>query len=209
MQAPQRSEHRIVTGVFGGSFDPVHRGHLAVAEGALRHPGIDEVWLMVSPENPLKRGRLRAPESDRLEMARLAVANISDPFVRNGIKVSDFEFHLPRPSYTVETLRALSKAYPDRAFRWIVGGDNLEGLDSWRSPDEILRDFGLIVYPRPDSRLPEILPEGVEVLEGVAPFNESSTSIREALKSGAEAVTLPLPKGVAEYLSLHPRLYRW
>ncbi len=193
-------------GIFGGSFDPLHNGHLKVAQAALSECALDEVWLMVSPENPLKAGRLHAPEADRLAMARLAVAEES---LKSGgrIKVSDFEFSLPRPSYTVNTLRALKASHPEDEFIWIAGGDSLESLAKWREPDVIVRDFGLIIYPRPGSALPEEIPAGVAVLEDIQMIDVSSTRIREILRRGETLKDLELPAEVAEYISVHPELY--
>lgn len=193
-------------GIFGGSFDPIHNGHLSVARAALEECGLDEVRLMVSPENPLKKGRLHAPERDRLAMARLAVEGL-DEDLQERIKVSDFEFTLPRPSYTVNTLLALKKAFPDDHFVWIAGGDNLASLDRWRSPDIILKDFGLIIYPRPDSVLPEDMPEGVKVLGNAELMDMSSTDIRGALGEDGVIENLPVPQSVKEYIKLHPALY--
>lgn len=192
-----------VVGILGGSFDPVHKGHLAVAEAVLRQGLADEVWLMVSPENPLKKGKLKASESNRLNMTRMAVESIQDSEVRSRIRVSDFEFRMPRPSFTIHTLRKLSEEYPDRHFKWIVGGDNLAGLSKWYAPEEILQTYGLIVYPRPDSELPAETPEGVEILRGVAPYPDSSTSVREKIQSGYDPRSLSLPGSVGEYIKLH------
>ncbi|MDE5586230.1 MAG: nicotinate-nicotinamide nucleotide adenylyltransferase, partial [Muribaculaceae bacterium] len=105
-------------GVFGGSFDPIHNGHIRLAQYVLDHTDLDEVWLMVSPLNPLKPQGYVASDAERLEMARLAVAG------HPGIKVSDFEFSLPIPSYTYNTLSRLRGAHPDIDFRMIIGGDN-------------------------------------------------------------------------------------
>ncbi|MDE6291491.1 MAG: nicotinate-nicotinamide nucleotide adenylyltransferase, partial [Muribaculaceae bacterium] len=105
-------------GIFGGSFDPIHMGHISLARYVLDHTELDEVWLMVSPLNPLKPQGYVATDEERLTMARLAVDDIA------GIKVSDFEFSLPIPSYTYNTLSKLKEAYPDIDFRLIIGGDN-------------------------------------------------------------------------------------
>lgn len=134
-------------GIFGGSFDPIHNGHIHLAQYVLDHTDLDEVWLMVSPLNPLKPQGYVASNEQRLEMARLAVEGIP------GIKVSDFEFSLPTPSYTYNTLRRLKEAYPDIDFRLIIGGDNWANFDHWRNPQEILDEFGLIVYPRPGEEI--------------------------------------------------------
>ena len=211
MQEIQLIREMRTIGIFGGSFDPIHDGHLAVARGALRECGLDEVWLMVSPENPLKRGALHAPESARLEMVRLAVDSLADD-EKERIKVSDFEFSLPRPSYTVDTLKRLSQIYPDVRFVWIGGGDNLANLRRWKSPEVILKDFGLIVYPRPDSAIPDPLPQGVSLLKGVEEFPYSSTQVRRMIaqvRKNALALTmnLPVPAAVIRYIGSHPDLY--
>ena len=130
-------------GIFGGSFDPIHNGHIRLAQYVLDHTDLDEVWLMVSPLNPLKPQGYVATDEQRLDMARLAVEGIP------GIKVSDFEFSLPIPSYTYNTLCRLKEAYPDNDFRLIIGGDNWTDFTKWKNPDKILHEFGLIVYPRP------------------------------------------------------------
>ncbi|MDE6631620.1 MAG: nicotinate (nicotinamide) nucleotide adenylyltransferase, partial [Muribaculaceae bacterium] len=131
-------------GIFGGSFDPIHEGHVNLAKYVLDHTDLDEVWLMVSPLNPLKPQGYVATNEQRLEMARLAVEGIP------GIRVSDFEFHLPIPSYTYKTLTELKKSYPDHDFRLIIGGDNWADFYRWRNPKEIVSDFGVIIYPRPN-----------------------------------------------------------
>lgn len=138
---------KMKVGIFGGSFDPIHNGHIRLAQYVLAHTDLDEVWLMVSPLNPLKPQGYVSTDEQRLEMARLAVSDIP------GIKVSDFEFSLPIPSYTYNTLAKLKEAYPDIDFRLIIGGDNWAHFDRWRNPQEILDEFGLIVYPRPGEAL--------------------------------------------------------
>lgn len=134
-------------GIFGGSFDPIHEGHVNLAKYVLEHTDLDEVWLMVSPLNPLKPQGYVATNEQRLKMARLAVEGIP------GIRVSDFEFHLPIPSYTYNTLTELKKSYPNIDFRLIIGGDNWANFDHWRNPEEIISEFGVIVYPRPGESL--------------------------------------------------------
>ncbi|MDE5793141.1 MAG: nicotinate (nicotinamide) nucleotide adenylyltransferase, partial [Muribaculaceae bacterium] len=134
-------------GIFGGSFDPIHEGHVNLAKYILDHTDLDEVWLMVSPRNPLKDHGPIATDRQRLEMARLAVKDIP------GLQVSDFEFHLPIPSYTYKTLTELKKSYPEHDFRLIIGGDNWADFNRWRNPEEIISDFGVIIYPRPNETL--------------------------------------------------------
>ena len=171
-------------GIFGGSFDPIHYGHINLAKYALEHTDLDEVWLMVSPLNPLKPQGYVATDGQRLEMARLAVADTP------GIKVSDFEFSLPIPSYTYNTLRKLKEAYPDIDFRLIIGGDNWAHFDRWRNPQEILDEFGVIVYPRPGedlSLLSSVLslkPSScITILKDAPQMPVSSTQLRTLLNS--------------------------
>lgn len=163
-------------GIFGGSFDPIHMGHVNLAKYILSHTDLDEVWLMVSPRNPLKEHGSIATDEQRLEMARLAVEDIP------GIKVSDFEFSLPIPSYTYFTLTKLREAYPEIDFRLIIGGDNWADFDRWRNPEEILSEFCVIVYPRPGEEIPTKANSSlVEILNGAPQMPISSTQIRTLL----------------------------
>jgi nicotinate-nucleotide adenylyltransferase len=127
--------------IYSGSFNPIHNGHIAVAEAALDN-GFDEVWLVVSPKNPHKNEEDLWPFNDRLKMAELAIAN------RSGLKVSDCENKLPRPSYTINTLNFLKKTYPENEFKLLIGGDNLLKFQSWKDHQHIVDEFGLMVYPR-------------------------------------------------------------
>ena len=173
----------MTVGIFGGSFDPIHEGHVNLAKYVLDHSDLDEVWLMVSPLNPLKQQGYVATNEQRLEMARLAVEGLP------GIRVSDFEFHLPIPSYTYKTLTELKQAYPDIDFRLIIGGDNWANFEKWKNPDEILSEFGIIVYPRPGESLMSVSENGkrktenVIILDAAPQMPISSTEIRHLLQS--------------------------
>ena len=129
-------------GIYGGSFNPVHFGHVGLAKWVIEHTDLDEVWLLVSPNNPLKPANLLAPEGERLAAVREAVKDIPH------VKASVFEFSLPRPSYTANTLRELQKAYPDTEFTLIIGEDNIAIFDRWREYEFILANFRIFVYPR-------------------------------------------------------------
>ncbi|MDE6009893.1 MAG: nicotinate (nicotinamide) nucleotide adenylyltransferase [Muribaculaceae bacterium] len=196
-------------GIFGGTFDPPHLGHLAVAQAALQSGEVDEVWLMVSPENPFKSGRRISPEADRLAMARIAVESLPED-VRSGLHVSDFETRLPTPTYTITTLHALREAYPGCSFRIIIGGDNLTAFSRWRAHEEILRDYGVIVYPRPgdDPRDTGEIPPECVVLSDVPLFPYSSTEVRSLLSDtdGQGRGSGMVPEGVVRYIIKH-RLY--
>lgn len=189
-------------GVFGGTFDPPHAGHMAVAEAALRQCGLDEVWLMVSPENPFKSGRRMTPEAARLDMARLAVASLPAES-RARIKVSDFEVGLPRPTYTINTLHGLDRQYPGCRFSIIIGGDNLSSFGKWRDSEEIASRYGIIAYPRPGEELPAEtqMPPGCVILKDVLPMDVSSTRIREVLKSaGCPDADIAVAPDVVRYI---------
>ncbi len=165
----------MTAGIFGGSFDPIHVGHVALARYALEHTGLDEVWLMVSPRNPLKPTATVATNEQRLTMARLATEGIP------GIKVSDFEFSLPVPSYSWVTLTKLRETYPDISFQLIIGGDNWADFDRWKNSDLIRNKFGVIVYPRAGETIP-FPPPGVQILADAPLMPVSSTEIRTLLK---------------------------
>lgn len=132
-------------GIYGGSFNPVHFGHVGLAKWVIEHTDLDELWLLVSPLNPLKADsqELSAEsQEERLAAVREAIKDIP------GLKASDFEFSLPRPSYTANTLRALQKAYPEHEFTLVIGEDNLAIFTKWREYEYIMKHFRIMVYPR-------------------------------------------------------------
>ena len=180
----------IRTGIFGGSFNPIHNGHISLARQLREKVGLDEVWLMVSPQNPLKATADLLDDESRMEMARLAVTGLK------GIIASDYEMHLPKPSYTWNTLQALKQDYPDREFVLMIGGDNWQLFDKWYRADDIRKEFQIIVYPRRGS-------EGG--IDGLELIDISSTEIRERIKAG-KGIEQLVPKAVADYINLH-KLY--
>ena len=156
-------------GIFGGSFNPIHTGHVALAQAVLKQCELDEVWLMVSPLNPLKRNDSDLlDDSLRYQLARKALEGI------NGVKACDYEFHLPKPSYTWNTLQNLSKDYPDHRFCLLIGGDNWAHFERWRHWKDILRHYDVIVYPRDEFAGTIDLPL----------INVSSTEIRQKVRAG-------------------------
>lgn len=171
---------KIKTGIFGGSFNPIHIGHLALANYLCEYGGLDELWFMVSPHNPLKEQADLWDDHWRLELVRLAVADYP------RFRASDVEFHLPRPSYMIHTLDYLQQAYPDREFVLVVGADNWVLFPRWYRSDEILSRFRLMVYPRPGYPVDAAtLPATVELVQ--TPLLEiSSTFIRQALREGRD-----------------------
>ena len=161
-------------GIYGGSFNPVHFGHVGLAKWVIEHTDLDELWLLVSPNNPLKPAGILAPEQERLEAVREAIKNIP------GVIASDFEFALPRPSYTANTLRALQAAYPQHEFTLVIGEDNLAIFNQWREHDYILENFRIFVYPRnPNNPIIPNTKKGVLYLKDAPLFNISSTILRK------------------------------
>ena len=173
-------------GIFGGSFNPIHCGHVALAKEILRQTTLDEIWLMVSPQNPLKQQADLLDDNERLRLARKALEGVE------GIKACDFEFSLPRPSYTWHTLEALREAYPGHQFSLIIGGDNWEHFDRWYRADDIRAHYPLIVYPRRDADS-----HGLLGAEHVPLFDVSSTEIRQRVKNG-ESIDGLVPDAIAD-----------
>lgn len=165
-------------GLFGGTFNPVHNGHLALANYLCEYCGLDELWFMVTPCNPFKKNDSLLPDHARLEMVRAAVAGY------DRFRASDFEFALPKPSYTVDTLKALRERFPDDEFVLVIGADNFKAFDKWRNPDEIMANHRIIVYRRPGFDIDSLtVPDGVTVAD--TPVIEiSSTFIRQAVAEG-------------------------
>jgi nicotinate-nucleotide adenylyltransferase len=171
----------IRTGIFGGSFNPIHKAHIALAENILHTGMVDEVWLLVSPQNPFKKDLHLIDDTVRLEMARKAVEGHSK------LKVSDFEFRLPRPSYMYHTLEELQKAYPKHEFSLIIGADNWINFDKWFRADDILKHHDILIYPRKDFEIQSTqLPEHVHLLDNQEIFPVSATEVREKLQQGED-----------------------
>lgn len=169
----------IRTGIFGGSFNPIHNGHIILARQLKERAGLDEVWLMVSPQNPLKQHAGLLADEARMEMARKAVEGEA------GIVASDYEMQLPRPSYTWNTLQALRRDYPDREFVLMIGGDNWELFDRWYRAEDIRRHYEIVVYTRTPGD-----PGFIDI---------SSTEIRRRIREGLSIGEL-VPAAVADII---------
>lgn len=185
--------------VYPGSFNPIHTGHAMLASYLAQYvAGVDEVWLSVTPENPLKPLAGGATDSNRLEMARMVAESLP------RVKVTDIEFELPRPSYTYATLCALADKYPMHRFSLLVGSDNWLIFEKWREYNRILTEFGVKIYKRPGYEVAEgNLPAGAEMLKGTPQIELSSTFIREGLGRGM-VMNFFLPTVVDSYIkSLH------
>ena len=165
-------------GIFSGSFNPIHLGHTRLAAYIRQQAGMDEVWLMVSPNNPLKVASELMDEKLRYHLAELATAELE------GIRPSDFEFHLPKPSYTIHTLEQLTAAYPQHQFSLIIGSDNMAIFHKWKDWQRILALYPIIVYPREGDDLAALkqLYPMMHVIEGAPLLNISATEIRAHLQ---------------------------
>ncbi|MBQ9821857.1 MAG: nicotinate-nucleotide adenylyltransferase [Muribaculaceae bacterium] len=183
-------------GIFGGSFDPIHIGHAIIAQHVIGCGAVDRLWFMVSPVNPLKVDKERnVADTDRLRMVEM----VSRPM--EGVETSAFEFTMPKPSYTIDTLNALQAKFPDDEFYLVIGGDNWEVFGKWRNSEEILAKYHILVYPRLGHEvvIPEDLRDRVQLVD--APIIElSSTQIRERLRRG-DSVRYYVPDEVYHYIN--------
>ena len=183
-------------GLFGGSFNPIHNAHIALAKTICKEAKLDEVWFMVSPQNPLKQEEDLLGENERYEMVKLALES-----EEKVLKASNYEFHLERPSYTWKTLRALKKDFPQHEFSLIIGGDNWVRFPRWAHSEEILANHNIYIYPRENSDINEaLLPENVHLVH-TPKINITSTMLRGMVKNGndiSEYVPEVVAKTIAE-----------
>ena len=179
-------------GLFFGSFNPVHNGHLAMAKFLKQKNFFDQIWMVVSPNNPLKSKDELMDESDRLNMVKLAIQNF--PYLH----ACDVEFSLPKPSYTVNTLHELENQYPNDEFSLIIGNDNMDNFHHWKDYEEILNRYMIYVYPRNNETFEKKVHPHICYLD--APLLPvSATEIRRLLKQG-EPVAEYLPDAVLQFL---------
>lgn len=160
-------------GIFGGSFNPIHVGHITLARQLKTLAGLDEVWLMVSPQNPLKQGSTELLDDQlRYQLARLAL------YGEKGIVACNYELHLSKPSYTWNTLERLRQDFPQHTFLLLIGGDNWQNFHRWYRADDIMRQYEIVIYPRRGSDInPDTLPSSVKVVNTEL-IDVSSTDIR-------------------------------
>lgn len=183
----------ITTGIFGGSFNPIHNGHISLARQILKEGGLDEIWFVVSPQNPLKSADTLADDDYRLSLVRKALEG--EP----SLVASDYEFHMPRPSYMYDTLMAMRRDYPDRDFVLLIGGDNWTMFNRWYRWEDILHNFRIIIYPRQGSYIDiSTLPANVRLVETEL-YNISSTEIRDKISKG-EDITHLVPEAIAKLI---------
>jgi len=182
-------------GLFFGSFNPIHIGHLIIANHIVEYSDLDQVWFVVTPHNPHKKKNTLLEDHHRLEMVRIAVEEYPK------LEASNIEFGLPQPSYTVNTLVYISEKYPKHQFSLIMGEDNLKSFHKWKNYEEILDNNHIYVYPRISNLEVNIdLLQHPHIHKIAAPIVEiSSTFIRKAVKESANIKPL-LSKEVWEYL---------
>lgn len=183
-------------GLFFGSFNPIHIGHLILANYILENSDMEELWFVVSPQNPFKDKKSLLSEHNRLDMVQLAISNYPK------MRASNVEFSLPRPSYTIDTLAYLKEKYPDHSFSLIMGEDNLESLEKWKNAETLIKNHQIIVYPRTFSteKPSHAYPEHANIALINAPMIEmAATEIRKMIKSGKNVRPM-LPPEVFEYL---------
>jgi len=180
-------------GLFFGSFNPIHVGHLIIANLMVEASDLKKVWFVVSPQNPLKPAKGLLHEFDRYDMVRAAV------YDNYKLEVSDVEFHLPKPSYTIHTLVHLQEKHPDKEFRVIMGEDNLSNFTRWKNYRQILDHYGLYVYPRPGTQLSELRSHPNVTLVEAPLLDISATFIRERIRKG-QSVRYLVPDAVEEMI---------
>lgn len=187
-------------GLFFGSFNPIHIGHLILANYILENSDMDELWFVVSPQNPFKEKKSLLKDHNRLDMVQLALQNYPK------MRASNVEFSLPKPSYTIDTLTYLQEKFPEHSFALIMGEDNLDGLKKWKNAETLIKNYQIIVYPRvfegdtsaslSDQKFRNH--ENISLIK--APIIEiSATEIREMIKLGKNVRPM-LPPEVFEYL---------
>ena len=183
-------------GLFFGSFNPIHIGHLILANYILENTDMDELWFVVSPQNPFKEKKSLLKDHNRLDMVQLAVKNYPK------MRASNVEFSLPQPSYSIDTLTYLKEKYPDYRFALIMGEDNLKTLPKWKNAQTLIENYQIIVYPRlsEDSEEEKKMPlhANISLIKALI-IELSATEIRRMLKEGKNVRPM-LPPEVFEYL---------
>jgi nicotinate-nucleotide adenylyltransferase len=180
-------------GLFFGSFNPIHIGHLIIANSMVENGGLDKVWFVVTPHNPLKSSKSLLHEFDRLDLVQAAIAD------NYKFEVSDIEFHLPKPSYTAYTLTHLTEKNPDKDFVLIIGEDNLGNFTKWKNYTQILENYQLYVYPRPQVTKSDLIRHpNVKMVESPL-LDISATFIRKSIRDN-KSIRYLVPEPVEQMI---------
>ena len=180
-------------GLYFGSFNPIHIGHLIIANHILNETDLQKIWFIVSPQNPFKNSDSLLNEYDRLHLVRKAIEEDS------RLKASDIEFSLPKPSYTIDTLTYLAEKYPDHKFSIVIGSDSFQNIEKWKNPEALIKSYSFIVYKRPGFEIDNKLQANILVLE--APLLDiSATHIRELIQKG-KSIKYLVPQIVEEEIA--------
>lgn len=178
-------------GIFGGTFDPIHNGHIKLAASFLEKLHLDEVWFLVTLQNPWKQNSSLSPDDVRFQMVQKALEG------HEGLVASDYEFHLDKPSYSYQTLRHLREDFPDKEFILLIGADNWVKFNNWAEYEEILANHSIAVYPRKGYEVDEnTMPQNVQFVK-TRLYNVSSTEIRERISKG-QSIAGMVPKEIVE-----------
>ena len=180
-------------GLYFGSFNPIHIGHLIIANHVLQHSEIDKLWFVLSPHNPLKESHTLLNEYDRLHLVELAIAD------NPKFRASNVEFHLPKPSYTIDTLTYLREKFPLERFSVIMGSDSLQNIKRWKNWEQLIAQYALIVYNRPGC--PAVPPEGAHVQVLDAPMLDIAASFIRSQIRMKKSVQYLLPDAVWKYVA--------
>jgi nicotinate-nucleotide adenylyltransferase len=188
-------------GLFFGSFNPIHIGHLIIANIIYEYTDLREIWFVVSPQNPHKRdSHSLIHEFDRIDMVELAIED------RSGFKTTDIEFHMDKPNYTIHTLTYLKEKNPQHEFFLIIGEDNLSSFRKWKNHEIILEDYGLIVYPRPGSKQSDIMNHKNVQIVNAPKMDISASFIRKCIREN-KSVRYLVPDKVFQFIQ-DRKLYR-
>lgn len=183
----------VKTGLFFGSFNPIHSGHLIIANFMATQTDLKEVWMVVTPQNPLKPKNTLANDYDRLHLVRVAIED------NHRLKVSDIEFNLPKPSFTIDTLTHLREKFPSREFALIMGGDNIATLHKWKNYEIILNHYSIYVYKRPNYEVGELATHPNVHFFDAPMMDISATYIRECIRKKC-SIRYLVPDKVHDYI---------
>ena len=181
-------------GLYFGSFNPIHTGHLIIANHILNETALQKIWFVVSPQNPFKKSNSLLNEYDRFHLVQKAIEG------DDRLRVSDIELSLPKPSYTAHTLAYLKEKYPDHSFSVIMGSDSFQNLEKWKNAEVIIREHPIIVYNRPGFEVENSLGTTIQIMDDAPLLEISATHIRELIKGG-KSIKYLVPPSVEEEIS--------